>query len=78
MTLGGSKQLLKLYSVLLLYCTVLNCACVKCSSLTPHPDTLHTAQEGTDGAVFGFGTQELRIFVGELDVPQLPPAVQTS
>lgn len=48
------------------------------SSLTPHFNTLHSAEEGTDGAVFGFGTQELCVFVGELDVPQLPPAVQAS
>lgn len=49
-----------------------------CSSPTPHFNALHSAEERTDGAVFGFGTQELCVFVGELDVPQLPPAVQAS
>ena len=64
------------------YNVVQTCIAVVCDvsetcGLAPHPDALHAAQEGADGALFGFGSQELCVSVGELDVSQLPPAVQT-
>lgn len=46
-------------------------------TLKPLLDALHPAQEGADGAVFRFRSQELCVSVGKLDISQLPPAVQT-
>lgn len=46
--------------------------------MAPLLDALHAAQEGADGAVLGFQSQELCVSVGELDVSQLPPAVQSN
>lgn len=58
-------------------CIAVVCDVSETRGLAPHLDALHAAQEGTDGAVFGFRSQELSVSVGELDVSQLPPAVQT-